>query len=395
MTFERSDGASVEIVVPFFADRHVPPSALAEQARMIQETGVADALLIPDQLANFIPRQLWTVENAPLAGVMPDPDSHSDAFMMAGYIAAAVPELAIHISTDAVRRPPAEFVQAMLTLANITQGRATFEIGGGEIKQTKPFGHPTNQGMSRMSDLFQITRRFLESDEPFDFEGRRTTLQNAFLGGARPYRPEFVALGAGPQLIDHATSFADGLAVTTPQAWTSPEMAAEKIAHIRSELERKGRDPEQFRFGLWASVLLHEDAEMLEQRLENPVIKFLTGIAGRIETRQWHDEGLGLPLPDGYTYYKNLLPYDTDQSLIDDVLSHTTRTHAEKGWFLGSPAEVADQISPWIEVGFDWVMPIDFLGLVADVEEAPQVLARLLATCEQLRAAHSSRAAAR
>lgn len=166
-------------------------------------------------------------------------------------------------------------------------------------------------------------------------------------------------------------------------------MAAEKIAQIRTELERKDREPALFRFGLWASALIHEDADALERRIDNPVIKFLTGIAGRIETREWKKEGLGLPLPDGYTYYKHLLPYETDQGRIDDVLRHTTPEHARKGWFLGSPAEVAAQIQPWIEAGFDWVLPIDFLGLVAEIDEAPHVLGRTLETCRELRAAYA------
>lgn len=384
---------SIETAVTVFMDRHVPRSAVAQQAAAIQASGVVDELLIPDALVNFVPSQLWTTQNTPMASVFEDPDSLCDAYVMAGYVSAAAPELGIHVSTDSVRRPPAEFVQTMLTVANLTQGRATFQIGGGEIKNLKPYGHPSNQGMSRMEDLFKIFRAFMTSDQPFDFEGRRWTFDQAFLGASRPFEPHIWGLGAGPILIEHSTSYADGLGVSVPMAWTSPDECAERIAGIRVQLERKGRDPDAFRFGLWASVLLHEDASTLERRLQNPIIKFLTGIAGRIETRRWREVGLGLPLPDDFTYFKNLVPRAMDDSIIAAVVDNVSREHADKAWFLGTPEEAADQIQPYIDAGFDWVMPIDFLGLVAEPDEGGDLIRRSIETCGHLKAANSRRVA--
>src|ERR1700757_3218886 len=147
---------TVETAIAVWADRHIPPRLIQQQCAALEATGALDGILLADQLTNFIPRQLWTAENTPLAAVHRAPDSHPDVFTMAAYIAAAAPGLDLTISTDSVRRAPAELVTTMLTLANITEGRASFHIGGGEIKQTGPFGHPTNQGMSRMEDLFRI-----------------------------------------------------------------------------------------------------------------------------------------------------------------------------------------------------------------------------------------------
>src|SRR4051812_18106227 len=111
----------VKTALALWGDRHIPASAVAEQARALQAAGV-DGMLLADQLGNFIPPQLWMPENAPIAGLLGDPDSHSDVFALGAYLLAAAPGLDIAVSTDSVRRAPAELVQALLTLANMTDG---------------------------------------------------------------------------------------------------------------------------------------------------------------------------------------------------------------------------------------------------------------------------------
>ena len=314
-----------------------------------------------------------------------DPDSAMDAFMVAPYVHAAAPGLNLSLTTDSVRRGPAELIQSMLTLAHLTEGKANFQIGGGEIKQTQPFGHPTNQGMSRMKDLFQIYRRMLDSDGPFDFDGRRWKFDQAFLGGARQHLPTIWGLGGGPQLLDHVTSWADGIAIAIPNAVSSPEAVSEAVSAIRRQVEEKGRDPQKFRIGLWATLLMHADEASLERVFENPIVKFVSAATGRIESRQWEQEGLGLPFPPGWAYYKDLLPYATPDNLIDKILAATTREHVTKAWITGTPASIAAQITPYLEVGIDWVMPIDYLPIVGDPAEASASVRWMIELCAELK----------
>jgi phthiodiolone/phenolphthiodiolone dimycocerosates ketoreductase len=345
-----------------------------------------DGVLIPDQLANFIPAQLWTPQNTPLATMMSDPDSLMDAFMVAPYIAAVAPSLELHLTTDSVRRPPAEFIQSMLTLAQITEGKATFQIGGGELKQTKPFGHPTNQGMSRMKDLFSMYEKFLTSDGPFDFEGRRRTLHGAFLGSAMHHKPKIWGLGGGPQLLDYAATWADGIAVAVPNAWTSPEAAEKGIRDLRRRVEEKGRDPEQFRIGLWAISLMHDDEQQLLAALDNPILKFVCGAMGRVETDQWQADGYDpLPFPTGWAYYKDLLPYAMDGAFVDGVVAAVTPAHQRAGFFVGDATQVADQIKPYVEAGADWVCAFDYLPVVGDPADAPAAAGRMIDLCRRIK----------
>ena len=379
----------LETCVGLWTDRHFPPELITQQARAFGESEHVDGVLIPDQLAGFVPRQLWTPENTPLAGVIGDPDSALDAFMVAPYLHALAPDLGLHLTTDSIRRAPAELVQSMLTLAHLTGGRATFQIGAGEAKQTVPFGHPARQGLSRLEDLLRIYRRVLEHDGPFDFDGRRTHFRGAFLGGARSAPPTVWALGGGPKLTDVATSYADGIAIAVPNALSKPERVGETVDMIRTQVEQKGRDPRAFRIGLWVTTLVHPDRSVLEAAYRNPVIKFVSAATGRVDVGEWEREGLGLPFPEGWSYPKDLLPYGLDDELVRTVVDATTEEHVEQAWIVGQPQEVAARILPYLEAGIDWVMPIDYLGVVGDPADAKASLGGLIDLCAALKAGHT------
>lgn len=373
----------VQTAIAVWADRNLPPTLVQQQCQALEQTGALDGILLADQLTNFIPRQLWTAENAPMARLMADPDSHPDVFVMAAYIAAAAPSLDLTISTDSIRRGPAELVTTMLTLANITEGRVSFHVGGGEIKQTGPFGHPSTQGMSRMEDLFRIYRLILDSaGEPFDYRGRRWTFEQATIGGAVPHRPKLYGLGAGPTLLKHTAAWADGLAITCPPAWESVERFADERERLLAEVERNGRDPNEFKFAIWFPALLSDTAGGLLPHLENPILKWLTALFGRIDNTLWKDLQLPAPLGEDFIYYKHFLPYKTPQALIDQVLRTVTPDHTYAGWICGTPEQAADQIQPYIDAGADWVCPMDYLPIVLAPEAAQAAAAHSIALCD-------------
>lgn len=378
----------VETAIALWGDRYLPPSVIADQARALQASGALDGVLLADQMCNFIPPQLWTTENTPIAAVLPDPDSHSDVFVMAAYVAAAAPGLSLTISTDSVRRAPAELVQTMLTLANITAGRATFHVGGGEAKQCLPYGHKRSQGMSRMEDLFQIFNALMDAaGTPIDFAGRRWTLTKAAIGGAMPHRPVVIGLGGGPTLIDHATSYADGLALACPPVYASPERFAQAREEILAQVKAKGRDPDQFKFHVWFPAMIAADEEELEQHLDNPLVKWLGAVFGRITPTDWEAVGLPNPWPDGWVYYEDLLPLDTPDDLVESVIGTMTREHLMQGWVSGTPAQVAAEINRYVEAGAEWVCPMDYAPLVLPVDQAPAALLRSIDTCRLIKQA--------
>jgi phthiodiolone/phenolphthiodiolone dimycocerosates ketoreductase len=377
--------SEVKTSLALWGDRHIPPAAIAAQARAMQDAGV-DGMLLADQLGNFIPPQLWTADNAPSAAMLDDPDSHSDVFALAGYLLAAAPKLDVTVSADSVRRGPAELLQGLLTLANMTEGEVALHVGGGEAKQCQPFGHKRSQGMSRMEDLFQITAAMLDDPAtPLDFHGRRWTYQRASIGGAIPKRPKILGLGGGPMLIDHCTSYADGLATTCPPVWAG----ADKFAAAREEILRtvagKGRDPHDFEFAVWFPALIAADEPQLQRHMDNPLIKWLAAVFGRIEPPEWESIGLENPFPHDWRYYKDLLPQDTTDEFIESVLGKVTDDHVKAGWVCGTVEQVADQVRAYVDAGANWVCPMDYLPIVLEPVEAPAAFARSLQTLALIR----------
>lgn len=369
-----------------WGDRHFPPQLIAGQARQLAASEAVDYMSHSTQLGSFIPRQLWKPENAPMAALMDDPDSLQDASLMAAYCHAAAPRLGVSLLTDSVRIGPAQFIQMIWTLAHMTEGKTIVHIGAGEVKQLQPFGWSKRQGLSRLEDLLAIFNRFSSASEPFNHEGRNWRFEAAWLGGARPFRPRLHAMGAGPTLIDHATSYADGLSTAVPCAWATPEECAANIERVRAQLVHKGRDPDAFRFGMFCPVLIHEDENVLDAALDNPIVRWIAATFGRIQRDEWTKAGLTPPTPEGWTYYANFLPQNTDDGLLEDVLSRTTRAHAEAGYLWGTPQQVATKLAAYVDVGVSFVSPADYLPVIGDSADAERATARSIECLADLKA---------
>src|SRR5215510_12183565 len=122
-------------------DRYIPVEAIAPMMQALEANDAVDDFMLWDQLQWFFPPSLWTADQTPLAAIHDDPHSFPDVFAVSGYLLAKAPGLGVTISTDSVRRGPAELLQSALTLADMTNGHATLHVGAGEAKQTKPFGY--------------------------------------------------------------------------------------------------------------------------------------------------------------------------------------------------------------------------------------------------------------
>ncbi len=360
----------LETSLVVWGDRNAPASAVGQMVKAIEASGAVDRLALSDQLLNFFPRPLWTPDVMPMAAVLPDPDSIQEAWTTAGYILASAPSMGFTLLSDSIRRGPAEFVQAMLTLANMTEGRAMFQIGAGEVKNITPYGYK-RQGLGRMEDLFRFFNAVWDSEgKPFDFEGNHWSMKNATLGGARPHRPEIWGLGEGPKLLDNVTSYADGISSVMPVKYPTADKALARRDKARDLLVQKGRDPDKFRFGMLAATLIHPDENVIDRALDNRAVKWFSAMSGRITKQDWEDAGLRSPMPDDWNYYAQMKPYSHDDSFVEDVISKTTRRHCEAAWLYGTPEHVADALVPYVETGISWIGVADYLSMLLPLEEA-------------------------
>jgi phthiodiolone/phenolphthiodiolone dimycocerosates ketoreductase len=300
---------------------------------------------------------------------------------MAAYALAAAPGAGIAVSTDAIRRGPAELNQQMWTLASMAEGKAIFQIGAGEAKQTYPAGWKRSEGLARLEDQLKLARAFWESSEPVEFEGNHWKMRRAWLGKARVARPEVWALGGGPKLLDLATSYADGFAAIAPNVFDTPERFAEMVGSLKQDLERKGRDPEDFGFGLWFMNAIHDDREVIERAFDGPIMKWMAATFGRLDQADWRRAGLEPVYPEGWHYSVKLRPVEVTPEESADVVSRTTRAHCEAAFSHGTPSEVAAEVASYVEAGCNYVAICDLMPLVLEPEDAQRAIARSIEAC--------------
>lgn len=375
----------VMTAVPIPLDRRIPAAQVAEVAKALEASGVVDHMHLWDQLSWFFPPSLWTSENTPFAAVHSDAHSFPDVFMLGGYLLNAAPSLGAVISTDAVRRGPAELMQSMLTLGELTGGRAIVQVGAGEAKQCKPFGWKRSHGLGRLEDLFGITRALCESDGPVDYEGKYTTFSQGSVGDAKDHMPRVWALGGGPRLLDIATSYADGMAYLAPHAWDTPERVAAEIGRLKEDLERKGRDPDAFDFGVWVSAVLHEDQDVIDRALANPLMRWMAAVFGRVNLRDWEPLGVESALPPEYHYAMDLLPLEVSASEAQRVVDRVTPEQQQLSWIHGSPKKVGALLREFADAGVTWFMVADVMPMTFPPEDPATALNRTLEVCSILK----------
>ncbi|MHB8694202.1 MAG: LLM class flavin-dependent oxidoreductase [Solirubrobacteraceae bacterium] len=376
---------NVQTAVNFWPSRYMPPQAAAEVAKQLEAAPGVDWFQTWDQLVSFMPQGLWRPEVTPMARFSSDCDSYFNAGMIALLAANATETLNITTTLDSVRIGPAELLQQMLTIASTTPARVALQLGAGELKQCKPFGYKRSQGLSRMEDIFQIVRKLLSNDGLVSHEGNHWVYKDAWIGTHFPKLPELWALGGGPKLIDIATSYADGFISMVPSAFWTAEQWAEQVDVIHTMLERKDRDPSAFTCGFWPFALCYETEDQRERLFASPIIKWMTAVFGRLHHGDWEREGIDRIFPADWHYALRLLPHAMSQAEVDEIVAQVKPEMIEKSWFIGTPAEIAAQLRPWVEAGADYIAPSDLAPAVLELEEQPGAMARMVELCAHLK----------
>jgi phthiodiolone/phenolphthiodiolone dimycocerosates ketoreductase len=370
--------AGFKLDAPIGLSRYLPPEAVAQTARAYQASGVIDGVSVWDQLTFFHPRSMWEPKDVPMAGVIPDVESFPDPFTMLAYAVCAAPGLAVSVGTDSVRRSPAELLQTMLTLGDLSGQPATLQLGAGELKQCRPFGWKRSEGLRRMEDHLRAYRAILSTEGPADFQGQHWIYDQAWIGGARRHEPRVWCLGGGPKLLELAATYADGFSTSAPGVAYSAERMAEIMSGLRERVAAHDRDPAAFAFAVYpCTVLIHEDENVIDRALESRFLRWMTACWGRFNQEEWLLEGIDPPRPDWH-YALKLLPMKVSDAERDEVLGRVTRGMSEKTWIYGTAEQVAQKLQPYIDAGVDWLHIADVLPFATDPDDAQNTVARTI-----------------
>jgi phthiodiolone/phenolphthiodiolone dimycocerosates ketoreductase len=380
---------AIETAYLMWGDRYAGPDAFRELARAVQDSGVVDFIMAPDQYGNFIPRCLWTPEHTPMAAALPDPDSLMDGVAAAGLALGAAPDLGVILSTDANRRGPIEFAQMAVTLAEITKGKAHVWVGSGELKNIRPLGYK-RQGLGKMEDIFQVFNRLWNDPSPLDFEGNHWKLSGATIGDQRRHRPKIWGMGEGPRLFDIATSHADGLGSVIPLKFQTPEDCQERIDLARKAVAEKGRDPEKFELGMDLFLLCHPDENVVDRALESAPVKWMSALMGRIGADNWRKDGLESPVPDDWTYFAKYITTQTSDAFVEETLAKTSRKHVEASWIYGTPDQVERQLEGFLETDLSLYTMLNYVPMTVGPEQAAGAFAADMDLCGRIKARASA-----
>jgi phthiodiolone/phenolphthiodiolone dimycocerosates ketoreductase len=264
----------------------------------------------------------------------------------------------------------------------------TLAIGAGELRQTKPFGYKRSQGLKRLEDVFSLIRQLIEAEEPITYEGHHWHYKNATMGHTLPERmPEFWALGGGPTLLDIAARYADGFEVASPQAFRTADEVADVVKEMRDKVEGYGRDPDEFGFGIWNICVCHDDPDVIDQVLDNPLVKYFAGQFGRLNAASWRDEGFEPVMPDDWHYAMKWAPFEQTQEEIDRIVSAVPREMARKAFHVGSPSELAELNKQFAQAGVTFFGQLDMTPLVLGPEDGPESIRRTAQISEALKSA--------
>jgi phthiodiolone/phenolphthiodiolone dimycocerosates ketoreductase len=237
-----------------------------------------------------------------------------------------------------------------------------------------------------MEDLLRIIRLLLDSDGLIEHQGYHWRYQNAWIGSAVPHKPQIWILGGGPKLMELAARYADGYVSAIPCAYQSPEQFAEEVVRIRRIVEENGRDPEQFGFGLWYNLLLHDDDDLLERAINNPLVRWISAIAGRFDQADWQREGIEPLFPLDWQYSLRLLPAELSRAEADAIVAKSPRSVTEKSYICGNAKEVASVLRGYADAGATFHSILDMAPTVMSLAEAPASLQRSIDVCRALKA---------
>ncbi len=329
--------------------------------RTLEESGVVDYVAMTDVLgaASFVPSQF---SPDPLSGA-PDSGSWYEPGISLGVMSARHPKLgAVYGGIPSLRHGPAEVFRAGLTLADLTNGKALCWVGVGERYNTVPFGYNRAEGLGRIEDHFRLYKLLWESDAPFDFEGNYWTYKGAFMGHERRHRPEFWALGGGPKLVKIAAAHADGWMTVVPAAAPNLDAYAKRVSAVREDVERAGRDPDTFGFGVQPLCLIHEDPDVIKEGLKSPVVRILATMWGRFPHAAWADEGIDPLFPAGWDYSLHWDALQLSSADIDGLLQRIPDSMVEQAFITGTASEVAEIVGGYADAGATQIAPFDLLG---------------------------------
>jgi phthiodiolone/phenolphthiodiolone dimycocerosates ketoreductase len=136
---------------------------------------------------------------------------------------------------------------------------------------------------------------------------------------------------------------------------------------------------------MWTMLILHDagEEEEIEQLFANELLRWQVAAFGRLNQREWLEEGFTPPLGPDWHYAMKLLPTRWTAAQVKEVTVHVTDEMIRKSFFIGTPAQVGASIQAYVDAGVTWVLVTD---LRAGLDKIPDPLRHSIELCRYLKA---------
>lgn len=264
---------------------------------------------------------------------------------------------------DLIRRAPVNIAQTVLTLDHATQGRVAVILAHGQQNHLRQYGIPRAGTRDKLWDGVQIVRQMMRQTAPFSYRGRVWKFDNGSL--ALPpfgeHAPEVFVAGGAPESLALTGRFADGWVDCIPSMeGDNLERFASKVASIRRHAERGRRDPDELTIFVLVCVVMVDDAHLLEAALDHPVVRWNTMLDA--PSPFFYEWGLHHPYGPDYNYFRDCIPEWISAEEFFEVCAHTPREAVGRAQFAGTPDEVFQRLSPWLDCGVTDVVVYNLAG---------------------------------
>jgi alkanesulfonate monooxygenase SsuD/methylene tetrahydromethanopterin reductase-like flavin-dependent oxidoreductase (luciferase family) len=187
----------------------------------------------------FLDQVVWAEANGFSAVQLSEHHFSDDGYLpslvaMAGALIGRTSTITIRLGLVLLPlKHPVQLAEDIAMLDILSGGRVELVVGAGYRRaEFEGYGVPMNQRPSLMEEGIEILRRCWTEDS-FDFEGKRWTLENVRVM-PKPLHPiKIVMGGSSTAAAQRAARIADGFAPSSPQQYVD----------WREEMERLGKDP--------------------------------------------------------------------------------------------------------------------------------------------------------
>jgi len=164
---------------------------------------------------------------------------------------------------------PAAIASAILTLDEVSGGRAVLGIGAGDKVTFEYLGVEWKKPLAAIRETVEVFRRLIKG-ESVTYGGRFVKLKNARLN-FKTKRDIPVYIGAqGPKMLELAGEIGDGVLINA----SHPRDFERAMAQIQKGLEKSGRSKEQIDIAAYTSFSVHKDSAKAKEAAK-PVVAFI------------------------------------------------------------------------------------------------------------------------